>query len=139
MTPRWGRGPGPEGSGWNPRDPPPRRKSSWEASLFLLLPETLTGSCGPARPRGAPVAGGNSPSLVPQPQDIRNQRRCRQRRKAELVKLGATLRGLDSKATFFEEQGDHYSQYIRACLDQLAPRPKWVPPPAPRDLSPLPT
>ncbi|XP_040308557.1 ras GTPase-activating-like protein IQGAP3 isoform X1 [Herpailurus yagouaroundi] len=56
--------------------------------------------------------------------DIRNQRRCRQRRKAELVKLGATLRGLDSKATFFEEQGDHYSQYIRACLDQLAPRPK---------------
>ncbi|XP_019287082.2 ras GTPase-activating-like protein IQGAP3 [Panthera pardus] len=56
--------------------------------------------------------------------DIRNQRRCRQRRKAELVRLGATLRGLDSKATFFEEQGDYYSQYIRACLDQLAPRPK---------------
>ncbi|XP_045310452.1 ras GTPase-activating-like protein IQGAP3 isoform X3 [Leopardus geoffroyi] len=56
--------------------------------------------------------------------DIRNQRRCRQRRKAELLKLGATLRGLDSKATFFEEQGDHYSQYLRACLDQLAPRPK---------------
>ncbi|KAF6074743.1 IQ motif containing GTPase activating protein 3 [Phyllostomus discolor] len=53
--------------------------------------------------------------------DIRNQRRHRQRRKAELVKLQATLRGLSAKTTFYEEQGDYYSQYIRACLGHLAP------------------
>ncbi|KAF0880586.1 IQGA3 protein, partial [Crocuta crocuta] len=56
--------------------------------------------------------------------DICNQRRRRQRRKAELVKLQATLRGLDSKATFYEEQADYYGQYIRACLGQLAARTK---------------
>ncbi|XP_027946103.1 ras GTPase-activating-like protein IQGAP3 isoform X1 [Eumetopias jubatus] len=54
--------------------------------------------------------------------DIRNQRRHRQRRKAELGKLQATLQGLDAKTTFYEEQGDYYSRYIRACLDHLAPR-----------------
>ncbi|XP_045673127.1 ras GTPase-activating-like protein IQGAP3 isoform X3 [Phyllostomus hastatus] len=53
--------------------------------------------------------------------DIRNQRRHRQRRKAELMKLQATLRGLSAKTTFYEEQGDYYSQYIRACLGHLAP------------------
>ncbi|EPY88653.1 IQ motif containing GTPase activating protein 3 [Camelus ferus] len=53
--------------------------------------------------------------------DIRNQRRRRQRRKAELVKLQTTFQGLSAKTTFYEEQGDYYSQYIRACLDHLAP------------------
>ncbi|XP_049736749.1 ras GTPase-activating-like protein IQGAP3 isoform X2 [Elephas maximus indicus] len=53
--------------------------------------------------------------------DIRNQRRHRQRRKAELVKLQATFQGLSAKTVFYEEQGDYYSQYIRACLDHLAP------------------
>ncbi|KAI5940649.1 ras GTPase-activating-like protein IQGAP3 isoform X3 [Manis javanica] len=53
--------------------------------------------------------------------DIRHQRRHRQRRKAELVKLQATLQGLGAKTTFYEEQGDYYSQYIQACLDHLAP------------------
>ncbi|KAM4860776.1 ras GTPase-activating-like protein IQGAP3 [Thomomys bottae] len=56
--------------------------------------------------------------------DIRNQRRYRQRRKAELVKLQATFQGLSAKTTFYEEQGDYYSQYIRACLDHLAPSSK---------------
>ncbi|XP_026950761.1 ras GTPase-activating-like protein IQGAP3 isoform X3 [Sagmatias obliquidens] len=56
--------------------------------------------------------------------DIRNQRRHRQRRKAELVKLQATFLALSTKATFYEEQGDYYSQYIRACLDHLAPSSK---------------
>nr|XP_044994154.1 ras GTPase-activating-like protein IQGAP3 [Jaculus jaculus] len=56
--------------------------------------------------------------------DIRHQRKHRQRRKAELLKLEATLRGLSAKTTFFEEQSDYYSQYIRACLDHLAPGPK---------------
>uniref|UniRef100_A0A2K5CUS6 IQ motif containing GTPase activating protein 3 n=1 Tax=Aotus nancymaae TaxID=37293 RepID=A0A2K5CUS6_AOTNA len=56
--------------------------------------------------------------------DIRNQHRHRHRRKAELVKLQATLQGLSTKTTFYEEQGDYYSQYIRACLDHLAPNSK---------------
>lgn len=56
--------------------------------------------------------------------DIRNQRKHRQRRKAELLKLQATLQGLSTKTTFYEEQGDYYSQYIRACLDHLAPSSK---------------
>ncbi|XP_062048486.1 ras GTPase-activating-like protein IQGAP3 isoform X5 [Lepus europaeus] len=56
--------------------------------------------------------------------DIRNQRRHRQRRKAELVKLQATVQGLNAKTTFYEEQGDYYSQYIRACLGHLAPSSK---------------
>lgn len=53
--------------------------------------------------------------------DIRQQRRHRQRRRAELVKLQATVQGLDTKAAFYEEQGDYYAQYTRACLDHLAP------------------
>uniref|UniRef100_A0A8C4MU63 IQ motif containing GTPase activating protein 3 n=1 Tax=Equus asinus asinus TaxID=83772 RepID=A0A8C4MU63_EQUAS len=56
--------------------------------------------------------------------DIRNQRRHRQRRKAELVKLQTTFQGLSAKTTFYEEQGDYYSQYIRACLGHLAPSSK---------------
>ncbi|KAM5161709.1 ras GTPase-activating-like protein IQGAP3 [Callospermophilus lateralis] len=56
--------------------------------------------------------------------DIRNQRRHRQRRKAELVKLRATFQALSTKTAFYEEQGDYYSQYIRACLDHLAPSNK---------------
>ncbi|XP_062961917.1 ras GTPase-activating-like protein IQGAP3 [Cynocephalus volans] len=56
--------------------------------------------------------------------DICNQRRHRQRRKVELVKLQATLQGLSAKTTFYEEQGDYYGQYIRACLDHLAPSSK---------------
>ncbi|KAF2982509.1 hypothetical protein EK904_014265 [Melospiza melodia maxima] len=40
--------------------------------------------------------------------DIRNQRRYRQRRKAELVKLQQTYSALNSKATFYGEQVDYY-------------------------------
>uniref|UniRef100_G3WR35 IQ motif containing GTPase activating protein 3 n=1 Tax=Sarcophilus harrisii TaxID=9305 RepID=G3WR35_SARHA len=53
-------------------------------------------------------------------QDIRNQRRYRQRRRVELVKLRATFQGLLAKTAFYEEQGDYYNQYIRTCLDNLA-------------------
>lgn len=53
-------------------------------------------------------------------QDIRNQRRYRQHRKGELLKLRQTLQGLDSKTLFYEEQIDYYHQYIRTCLDNLA-------------------
>ncbi|XP_028609108.1 ras GTPase-activating-like protein IQGAP3 [Grammomys surdaster] len=56
--------------------------------------------------------------------DICNQRRHRQRRKAEMLRLRATLQGLDAKTIFYEEQGDYYNQYIQACLDHLAPNPR---------------
>ncbi|CAN9513310.1 unnamed protein product [Ophioblennius macclurei] len=51
--------------------------------------------------------------------DIRYQRRYRQRRKAELVKLQQTLTGLNSKTTFFQDQMNYYDTYIKTCLDNL--------------------
>ncbi|CAH2297228.1 ras GTPase-activating IQGAP2 isoform X1, partial [Pelobates cultripes] len=51
--------------------------------------------------------------------DIRNQRRHRQRRKAELVKLQQTLSALNSKTAFFEDQINYYNTYIKTCLDNL--------------------
>ncbi|NXI96308.1 IQGA1 protein, partial [Psophia crepitans] len=56
--------------------------------------------------------------------DIRNQRRYRQRRKAELVKLQQTYGALNSKATFYGEQVDYYKSYIKTCLDNLASKGK---------------
>ncbi|KAM5129461.1 ras GTPase-activating-like protein IQGAP3 [Mantella aurantiaca] len=52
--------------------------------------------------------------------DIRDQRRYRQHRKAELVKLRQTMQRLHCKAAFHEEQIDFYNQYIKTCLDNLA-------------------
>ncbi|NWW16231.1 IQGA3 protein, partial [Falcunculus frontatus] len=52
--------------------------------------------------------------------DIRNQRRHRQQRHRELLKLRQTLEGLDAKTLFYEEQIDYYNQYIKTCLDNLA-------------------
>ncbi|NXO43773.1 IQGA3 protein, partial [Locustella ochotensis] len=52
--------------------------------------------------------------------DIRNQRRHRQQRRGELLKLRQTLEGLDAKTRFYEEQIDYYNQYIKTCLDNLA-------------------
>ncbi|XP_072290107.1 ras GTPase-activating-like protein IQGAP2 [Eucyclogobius newberryi] len=51
--------------------------------------------------------------------DIRYQRRYRQRRKAELVKLQQTLKALNSKAMFFQDQMNYYDTYIKTCLDNL--------------------
>ncbi|XP_055017385.1 ras GTPase-activating-like protein IQGAP2 [Boleophthalmus pectinirostris] len=51
--------------------------------------------------------------------DIRYQRRYRQRRKAELVKLQQTLRALNSKAAFYQDQMNYYDTYIKTCLDNL--------------------
>ncbi|XP_053726354.1 ras GTPase-activating-like protein IQGAP2 [Synchiropus splendidus] len=51
--------------------------------------------------------------------DIRYQRRYRQRRKAELVKLQQTLTALNSKTAFFQEQMNYYDTYIKTCLDNL--------------------
>ncbi|KAF7661071.1 hypothetical protein LDENG_00268810 [Lucifuga dentata] len=51
--------------------------------------------------------------------DIRYQRRYRQRRKAELVKLQQTLMALNSKAAFYQDQMNYYDTYIKTCLDNL--------------------
>ncbi|NXB80128.1 IQGA2 protein, partial [Donacobius atricapilla] len=51
--------------------------------------------------------------------DIRNQRRYRHHRKAELVKLQQNLNALNSKAAFYEEQINYYNTYIKTCLDNL--------------------
>uniref|UniRef100_A0A672GR99 IQ motif containing GTPase activating protein 2 n=1 Tax=Salarias fasciatus TaxID=181472 RepID=A0A672GR99_SALFA len=51
--------------------------------------------------------------------DIRYQRRYRQRRKAELVKLQQTLTALNSKTDFFQDQMNYYDTYIKTCLDNL--------------------
>lgn len=59
-------------------------------------------------------------------QDIRNQRRYRQRRKAELVKLQQTNAALNSKTKFYNVQIDYYNQYIKTCMDNLASKGKWV-------------
>uniref|UniRef100_A0A4W4EP52 IQ motif containing GTPase activating protein 2 n=1 Tax=Electrophorus electricus TaxID=8005 RepID=A0A4W4EP52_ELEEL len=49
--------------------------------------------------------------------DIRNQRRYRQRRKAELVKLQQTLSALNSKAAFYQDQINYYDTYIKTSTD----------------------
>uniref|UniRef100_A0A669CUB1 IQ motif containing GTPase activating protein 2 n=1 Tax=Oreochromis niloticus TaxID=8128 RepID=A0A669CUB1_ORENI len=51
--------------------------------------------------------------------DIRYQRRYRQRRKAELVKLQQTLTALNSKTAFYQDQMNYYDAYIKTCLDNL--------------------
>lgn len=57
-------------------------------------------------------------------QDIRNQRRYRQRRKAELVRLQQTNAALNSKTNFYNVQIDSYNQYIKTCMDNLARKGK---------------
>lgn len=52
-------------------------------------------------------------------QDIRNQRRYRQRRKQDIMKLRSTYAGLESKSVFYNEQNDYYGVYIKTCLDNL--------------------
>uniref|UniRef100_A0A8B9J881 IQ motif containing GTPase activating protein 1 n=1 Tax=Astyanax mexicanus TaxID=7994 RepID=A0A8B9J881_ASTMX len=56
--------------------------------------------------------------------DIRNQRRYRQRRKAELVKLQQTNSALNTKTSFYNVQIDYYNQYIKTCMDNLASKGK---------------
>ncbi|XP_058131068.1 ras GTPase-activating-like protein IQGAP2 isoform X2 [Dasypus novemcinctus] len=51
--------------------------------------------------------------------DIRNQRIYRKLRKTELAKLQQTLKALNKKAAFYEEQINYYDTYIKTCLDNL--------------------
>uniref|UniRef100_A0A3P8VPK8 IQ motif containing GTPase activating protein 1 n=1 Tax=Cynoglossus semilaevis TaxID=244447 RepID=A0A3P8VPK8_CYNSE len=56
--------------------------------------------------------------------DIRNQRRYRQRRKAELVRLQQTNNALNSKTNFYNVQIDSYNLYIKSCMDSLTSKGK---------------
>jgi len=64
------------------------------------------------------------PYIVSLPQDIRNQRLYRQRRKQEMVRLKVTLKNLSAKRSFFEEQVNYYNQYVKTCLDNQAAKSK---------------
>lgn len=52
-------------------------------------------------------------------QDIRNQRRYRNNRKQELLRVRNTLNSLNEKRAFYESQIDYYNQYVKTCLDNL--------------------
>lgn len=52
-------------------------------------------------------------------QDIRNQRRYRNSRKQELIRLRSTVGGLKEKRAFYESQIDYYSRYVKTCIDNL--------------------
>uniref|UniRef100_A0A672HRH8 IQ motif containing GTPase activating protein 1 n=1 Tax=Salarias fasciatus TaxID=181472 RepID=A0A672HRH8_SALFA len=58
--------------------------------------------------------------------DIRNQRRYRQRRKAELVRLQQTNSALNSKAKFYSEQSDYYNRYIKSCMEGLNRKANYI-------------
>nr|KAI8756299.1 ras GTPase-activating-like protein IQGAP1 isoform X2 [Biomphalaria glabrata] len=57
-------------------------------------------------------------------QDIRNQRRYRNNRKQELMRLRSTIKSLSEKRTFYESQIDYYNQYVKTCLDNLQSKSK---------------
>ncbi|OWF47735.1 ras GTPase-activating-like protein IQGAP1 isoform X2 [Mizuhopecten yessoensis] len=52
-------------------------------------------------------------------QDIRNQRRYRNSRKQELMRVRTTLKGLQEKRTFYESQIDYYNRYVKTCIENL--------------------
>ncbi len=52
-------------------------------------------------------------------QDIRNQRKHRQRRQKELAHLLEVHRVLVRKSELLKEQVGYYNEYVKACLDSL--------------------
>ncbi|XP_060062495.1 ras GTPase-activating-like protein IQGAP1 [Ylistrum balloti] len=52
-------------------------------------------------------------------QDIRNQRRYRNNRKQELMRIRSTLKSLQEKRTFYESQIDYYNRYVKTCMENL--------------------
>ena len=52
-------------------------------------------------------------------QDIRNQRKHRQRRQKELVHLQEVHRVLQKKHNLLKEQVTFYNEYVKACLDNF--------------------
>ncbi|XP_048258787.1 ras GTPase-activating-like protein IQGAP1 isoform X2 [Haliotis rufescens] len=57
-------------------------------------------------------------------QDIRNQRRYRNNRKQELMRLRTTCKSLANKRSFYESQIDYYNQYVKTCLANLQQKAK---------------
>ncbi|XP_025077670.1 ras GTPase-activating-like protein IQGAP1 isoform X2 [Pomacea canaliculata] len=57
-------------------------------------------------------------------QDIRNQRRYRNSRKQELLRLRNTFNSLNEKRAFYESQIDYYNQYVKTCLENLQDKSK---------------
>lgn len=52
-------------------------------------------------------------------QDIRNQRKYRQRRQKELSHLLEVHKVLDKKHNMLKEQVSYYNEYVKACLDSF--------------------
>lgn len=52
-------------------------------------------------------------------QDIRNQRKHRQRRQKELVHLRDVNKVLEKKHNLLKEQVSYYNEYVKACLDSF--------------------
>ena len=51
--------------------------------------------------------------------DILHQRRHRQQRRQELVKLRRTIGSLDKKRAFYQEQASYFTQYLATCLQGM--------------------
>jgi vacuolar-type H+-ATPase subunit E/Vma4 len=52
-------------------------------------------------------------------QDIRSQRKHRQRRQRELAHLKEVQKVLEKKHNLLKEQVSYYNEYVKACLDSL--------------------
>ncbi len=52
-------------------------------------------------------------------QDIRNQRKHRQRRQSELAHLQEVHKVLQKKHNLLKEQVTFYNEYVKACLDNF--------------------
>lgn len=55
---------------------------------------------------------------------IANRRLYRERRKEEIYKLKCTLELLSDKSTHYHQTLSYYNEYIRNCLERMAPKPQ---------------
>ncbi|XP_061700605.1 ras GTPase-activating-like protein IQGAP3 [Syngnathoides biaculeatus] len=66
-----------------------------------------------------PATQGHGRVLAMIAQDVRNRHVHRQRRGAQLVRLGQTMNSLRAKSSFLSQQADYYEHYIVSCLEKL--------------------
>ncbi len=59
-------------------------------------------------------------------QDIRNQRKHRQRRNKELAHLNEVFKVLQTKHNLLKEQVLYYNEYVKVCLDRYNNKKKLV-------------
>lgn len=57
-------------------------------------------------------------------QDVRNQRKHRQRRQKELAHLQEVCKVLQKKHSLLKEQVSYYNEYVKACLDRYDSKKK---------------